>query len=511
MDDGSKYKILIVDDIPDNIKVISNVLKQNNNYIIKGVTDGKTALKTIKTIMPDIILLDIKMPEMDGFEVCKLLKEDPNTQDIPVIFITALSETESKVKGFGLGGVDYITKPFQAEEVLIRVQTQLKISNYTKLLKEYNISLEEKIQEEQAEKIRAMAWFDAAFEQSEFGVAFTNRDQKIFLANKYLTNFLGYDNSTELKGHIINNLYEDHKELYDQLINDKISYISFEKEFTKKDGSNIWIKVYSAKVTLPGSSDFSFITIYDDITEKHFLKKELSLKEDILINQSKHASMGELIGMIAHQWKQPISVISMAANNIKLDIDLNSLKTDDVQKGMDEILAMVEHLSDTINDFKDYFKPEKAPENTTISHVIEKALSIIGKSLENHSIEVKIDNNATSEIKVFVNELVQVFINIINNSKDAIVKQDISNGKITITVNEDENGINITLEDNGKGIPEDIIKEVGKRYFSTKGEQGTGLGIYMSKLIVNDKIGGDLSWYNQNEGACFSIKLPKTN
>jgi len=123
---ASKKKILIVDDVPKNIELAANIL-QTKNYNITFAKSGSIALEKVKSIDFDLILLDVMMPEMDGFEVCKILKEDDATKDIPVIFLTARSETENVVKGFELGAVDYVTKPFQTEELLARVKTHVDI------------------------------------------------------------------------------------------------------------------------------------------------------------------------------------------------------------------------------------------------------------------------------------------------------------------------------------------------------------------------------------------------
>jgi len=123
---ASRKKILIVDDVPKNIELAANIL-QTKNYNITFAKSGPIALEKVKSIEFDLILLDVMMPEMDGFEVCKILKEDETTKDIPVIFVTARSETENVVKGFELGAVDYVTKPFQTEELLARVKTHVDI------------------------------------------------------------------------------------------------------------------------------------------------------------------------------------------------------------------------------------------------------------------------------------------------------------------------------------------------------------------------------------------------
>ncbi len=139
--------ILIVDDTLANIQVLSGMLKQQG-YKVRPVLDGKTALKAAETNAPDLILLDITMPDMDGYEVCTRLKENPKLNHIPVIFISALTEPLDKVRAFTVGGVDYITKPFQLEEVRVRVENHLRLANLQHQIENYNHFLEEKVIEQ---------------------------------------------------------------------------------------------------------------------------------------------------------------------------------------------------------------------------------------------------------------------------------------------------------------------------------------------------------------------------
>ncbi|WP_228061679.1 response regulator [[Phormidium] sp. LEGE 05292] len=138
----NKGNILIVDDLLENLQLLSEALL-NLGYTVRSVTSGRMALKTIKVKPPDVILLDIKMPEMDGYEVCKTLKADENFRSIPIIFVSALDDVFDKVTAFNLGAVDYITKPFQIEEAVARLESQLTIQRQQKLLEQENIKRRE--------------------------------------------------------------------------------------------------------------------------------------------------------------------------------------------------------------------------------------------------------------------------------------------------------------------------------------------------------------------------------
>ncbi len=146
MKNGTLADLLIVDDTPNNLRLLSSMLTEKG-YKVRKAIDGKAALKAVEAVIPDLILLDIRMPEIDGYQVCEILKADQRTQDIPIIFISALDETMDKVRAFQVGAVDYITKPFQAPEVLARVANHLKIHQLQQALEAQNAQLQEEILE----------------------------------------------------------------------------------------------------------------------------------------------------------------------------------------------------------------------------------------------------------------------------------------------------------------------------------------------------------------------------
>lgn len=163
--ENSKEDILIVDDTLENLRLLSTVLVKQG-YNVRKALNGRMALTAAQTVQPDLILLDISMPEMDGYEVCHRLKAEPKTASIPVIFLSALNEAFNKVRAFNAGGADYITKPFQYEEVLVRVQNQLALKAAEKEIRQLNIQLEERVRERTQEleeayaKLRQMALYD---------------------------------------------------------------------------------------------------------------------------------------------------------------------------------------------------------------------------------------------------------------------------------------------------------------------------------------------------------------
>ncbi|MFT5660164.1 MAG: PAS domain S-box-containing protein [Sulfurimonas sp.] len=237
---------------------------------------------------------------------------------------------------------------------------------------------------------------------------------------------------------------------------------------------------------------------------------ELKHKDEMLIDQSRHAAMGEMIGMIAHQWRQPISAIAMDANNMLLDISLNDFNVDNAKEYSNSILNQTQDLSKTIDDFRNFFKPDKVISEVDIKETIDTTLSIVKDSLKNNNIELTRSFETDKKVKAYPRELMQVFVNIITNSKDVLTSYKKEDARISIRVYEDEKYINTEICDNGGGIDANILPKVFDPYFSTKDEKtGTGIGLYMSKMIIQEHLNGIIDVYNNDEGACFTIKLLK--
>lgn len=237
---------------------------------------------------------------------------------------------------------------------------------------------------------------------------------------------------------------------------------------------------------------------------------ELKKKDEMIISQSRLAAMGEMIGMIAHQWRQPLTVISMDANNMILDIMLDDLDMDKAKEYSDDILIQTQHLSKTIDDFRNFFKPDKSVSKVILQEVLEATYIIVKDSLINNNIKLETSYESKSEVDAYQRELMQVFVNIITNAKDSLIEQKPEDASIKIRVYEDEEAVITEICDNGIGIDKEILPKIFDPYFTTKDEKtGTGLGLYMSKMIIEDHLHGKIEGYNKEIGACFRVKLYK--
>lgn len=380
----TKADILVVDDTPANLKLLSSMLGANG-YKVRPASSGAIALRSVESKLPDLILLDIRMPEMDGFEVCTKLKENPYSKDIPVIFISAMDDIRDKVKAFNVGGIDYVTKPFEPEEVLARINTHISLRSLQTEMQEQNILL------------------------------------------------------------------------------------------------------------------------------KQLMKKQQE-QEQVMIEQSRMAAMGEMISAIAHQWRQPLNILALYIQDIHGAYEADEIDEEYVDKVVSNSMKQITFMSSTIDDFRNFFTPNKEKENFSIIEQLNKTIDLLRPQLKAHNIAIELNNN-DCRIWGYPNEFQQVALNLINNAKDAILenqqKNDELKGLITIDSKQDGSNYKILFLDNGGGIEENILHKIFEPYFTTKFPQnGTGVGLYMVKEIIGRHYNGSVTVANKENGAEFTILIP---
>jgi nitrogen fixation/metabolism regulation signal transduction histidine kinase len=191
------------------------------------------------------------------------------------------------------------------------------------------------------------------------------------------------------------------------------------------------------------------------------------------------------------------------------DIELGIVEEESLKEEALEIVKQTQELSKTIDDFRDFFRPQKVADEIFIADVFKDAFGVVGKSLENNNIKVEKNFQNINKIKTYSRELMQVFINILKNAKEALIELNPEDKKINIEVLDEDDGVLVRICNNGEGIKADIIDKIFDPYFSTKDEKnGTGLGLYMSKIIVNKHLKGTISAHNIDNGVCFEIRLP---
>ena len=305
----------------------------------------------------------------------------------------------------------------------------------------------------------------------------------------------------------LNSIHPDDRnmvnEAYANSLQTQESY-EIEHRLLMNDGKIKYVKEQCESTFDKDGKPLVSIGTVQDITEHVKDEKRLRFRDKQLLVQSRLAQMGEMISMIAHQWRQPISTIAMGANNILIDIELNNIDKNSLRDRANDIVAKTVELSKTIDDFRNFYKPNKQSIITKLEDVIEKSLNITKSSLIHNNINIIKEYNSDEEIELYDREVMQVILNILKNAQDNIKEKDIKDPYIKITTKDRI----ISICDNGGGISEDIIEKIFDPYFSTKNEKnGTGLGLYMSKTIIEEHHNGKISVQNRNDGVCFIIEL----
>ncbi len=235
---------------------------------------------------------------------------------------------------------------------------------------------------------------------------------------------------------------------------------------------------------------------------------ELREKDQILLLQSRQAAMGEMIGNIAHQWRQPLNALGLTVQQLSLYYDIGEFTREFLDKSVSQSVELIRHMSKTIDDFRNYFRPDKEKAEFKVNEAITKTLSLIEDSFNNRNIRIEVVAKDDPVIFGYLNEFAQALLNILNNASDAITEREINEPRVTITICSKDGCAVVTISDNAGGIPEEIMDKIFDPYFTTKGPQhGTGVGLFMSKAIIEKNMGGRLTARNIADGAEFRIKV----
>ena len=249
---------------------------------------------------------------------------------------------------------------------------------------------------------------------------------------------------------------------------------------------------------------------YDDLekeaTEHMRLADELRQKDRILLQQSRLAAMGEMLSSIAHQWRQPLNVVGMYLQQLVMFYDLGQFDREFLRKTSDSAMQQIMHMSKTIDDFRGFFKAGSGTTSFPLHEAVETTLALIRDGCRNSGIELTAEVSDVGEVTGQFNEFRQALLGIIQNARDVLLERGVRGGRIVVT-SEVENGRKVVkVTDNAGGISEEILPRIFEPYFSTKGMQGTGVGLYMAKNLLQN-MGGEIGVSNTDEGAMFKIVL----
>lgn len=511
-----KTTILIIDDNPKNIQVVASILRAHTDYNILFALDGKEGLHRLNKNDISLILLDINIPGVNGYQIAKSIKSNPQTSSIPIVFLSANSDHESIEKGFEYGCNDYITKPFHSHELLQRVETHVRL-----------FQTEKRLENEVSKSHFLLNQYKEVIDLSTL-VFKTDTKGTITYVNKLLCETSQYS-KFELLGESADRVIEDG--FLDAVLKNEAagSYWQGVLNNRKKDGtsfitSSVGMPLYNEEgdvvEIICASKDISaeleakcrLESVNKQLEEKVFSEVAKNKKKDLMIEKhSKNAAMGEMLSMIAHQWRQPLTTISVLAANMMFDLAMDKYKSESFKERLEKITDVTQHLSNTINDFRKFFKEDKQLSAIIGEALIEECLALIGPSLEVDGIKIiRSYEEPSITIETYPGELKQALLNILKNAQDVLSVRGIPAPYITIALSSSETSLSISIQDNGNGIDDTIIDKIFDPYFTTKGEHnGTGLGLYMTKTIIEEHCKGKLNVINSDEGACFEIMLPR--
>ena len=481
-----------------------------------------------------VAILDMRLPGMHGFEIAKRTRQ--LDKDISIIIVSAYADYSVKEMLDELDeNVYYKHKPFRNDELYLLISSNLKQWN----TKYGELELSKEL----------------AIDSTQDGL--WNWDivtNEVYFSPQWKA-MLGYEDA-EISANLEEWSKRVHPDDLDGAMRDvkkhlegKTPYYVNEHRVLCKNGEYKWILDRGKALFNSDGEAVRMTGFHTDITQRKLLEqkllgiseqlsKELELKistesklsntnktlekklqkeialreekEEMLLRQTRHAAMGEMISMIAHQWRQPLTALGLAIDSLQIGIELESLEESELKEQLGLMHIQVQYLSQTIDDFRNFFHKNKSKETLLINECVTNALTIIQAIIAKNGINIKEEYKDTVKVSIYKSEFTQVVLNLLKNAQDTLLEREIKNPSITIRTYETQSGVVLKVIDNGGGISPSIAKKIFEPYFTTKKEQnGTGLGLYMSKMIVEDHLQGKINATNTEDGTCFSIELPK--
>ena len=489
-------EVLIVEDS----KFISNIVKKEllaEGHKVDQAFTLAMADEFLQQKRYDLIILDLHLPDGEGID---LLVDMKFATDSKIIVLTSDADAMVRNELFNYGILDYIIKDenltYSIYEIIRLMRTLQKRANSKILLID-----DSKFVCKQVGKLLNVRGYKVDFAHTaQEGLECLEQEKyELCILDLVLPDMEGIELLMKIRqnrayefmpililsGYITPELT---REVLKHGANDITKKPFVNEEFVLK--VDLWIDYFQKEKELQEKND-NLQKIVQEEVEKNLEKDRM------LLNQNRFAQMGEVIAMIAHQWRQPLNVVGQAFNLLRI-----KCKEDDIQKILQKSFENLDYLNQTIEDFRLFFKPNNERVRTSWKIILDKALKILRSTLKSGvSIDIEVKNEEYFEC--FENELMQVLINIIKNADDVLANNDVENPTIHITID----GRKIEIEDNAGGIDEEHIDKIFDPYFSTKGNEGTGLGLYMSKIIVEEHSDGKLNVENTDLGAKFSIEL----
>lgn len=484
-----KANILVIDDTPENLHLLSAMLTEQG-YKVRSVTKGSAGLRGAQAAPPNLILLDVNMPEMNGYEVCQHLKADDRTCEIPVIFISALGDVLDKVKAFQVGGIDYITKPFQVEEVLARVENHLMICNLRSSLQQQNARLQQEIHERQ----QAEEKFAKAFRASPSPIAITTLSEGRFIdVNSSYLSMSGYS-LEELIGHTAAELNLGiSSQKYDKAVQQLLTTGSLQNQefdFRTKSGELRVVLLSIELIDLSGVQ--CALNIVNDITERKRLENEF-------------------ISLVSHELRTPLTSLIGSLDLLGTG-ELGTL-TARGQQVLNIAITNTERLNRLVNDILDLERMKLGkialqPVKCNVADLIIQAAQAMQAMAERAKISL-VTEPIVAEILVDPDRMLQTLTNLLSNA----IKFSEPSNTVWLRGQLQSDYLQIEVQDQGRGIPTDKLQTIFERFqqvdaSDSRKKGGTGLGLTICRNIVEQHDGKIWAESILGQGSTFYVTLP---
>ena len=507
-----KYnRVLVVDDEEYNRDMLSTRLRRRGYHCLVA-TGGAEALRILDTEEIDVVLLDIMMPEVDGYEVLRRLRSHSATADLPIIMVTANIESDEVVRALEMGANDYITKPIELPILQARMDSQLIRKQSLDQITEFNERLEDVVGERTELVRRLMLMQQGILDSAYQGIFALNHERAILFSNSSLREFVGdNDESFSLSG--FRECFAQPKQLDDLLaaVMQDGETIREAKLRVLRDGQErLWLVravplAYDDDTTRDGGVRGA-VAIVEDVTEKHNLEAQL-------IHASKLAALGEMATVVAHEIRQPLNVIRMSASMVAEAAPECAGRSEYLAERAGKITGMVDRADRIIDRMRSFARKSESTLVRLDPHgPIRVALEMIQDRAHRSGVTLTTEFCGSTRIHGDAGALEQVYVNLLMNSIQALEEErDGMDERPAIRLSTEiaADHFIVRVRDNGKGIPEDLRSRIFEAFYTTKSaREGTGLGLSISRGIVESHNGKIRVDEGGGPGTCFVLEFP---
>ena len=497
-------KLLLIDDEPDILRVLTVSLKADG-YDVVSAQNGPEGIAAFEKEKPDIVITDVKMPGMDGIEVLKKVKN--LNADTEVIIITGHGDIENAIEALKHGASDFINKPVRDEALAIALARAREKFDIRQQLREHTTDLERKVDAATREVRRRSNFQINLIRSSNDGIVATDKDLKIVIFNPTARNIFGYTPSETINKMQAIELFpaELAAELQAALNgkNDIKNLAWRETTIESKDGEPIPVR-FSSTILLENDQPVGTVAFFQDLREIKRLEKEL-LKSERL------AAIGQTVAGLAHGIKNILH--GLKGGSYLVDIGIKKDESEKLKKGWDMIKRNIGRTSNLVMDLLSYSK-EREPEFETClpNQIADDVCALLqDKARENNVKLVKHFDDSIGEVSMDPNSVHEVLLNLMSNAVDACLFDEDTSKNFQVdlkTTSEKDNVIRFEISDNGVGMDEDVIKKLFTSFFSTKGHRGTGLGLMVTRKLIEEHNGSIDVNSQPGKGTTVIFRMP---